>query len=1163
VASLNHPRLTLDSKYTADTGTVFCSGVQALVRLIFDQLRRDQAAGLRTAALVSGYPGSPLGGFDRELARQGSLIEHLNVVHIPGHNEELAASSIAGSQLVTTFASATVDGVLGVWYGKAPGLDRAMDALRHAQFIGASRTGGALAFVGDDPACKSSTLPSASEPTIAALQMPILEPGTVQDVLALGRHGVAISRASGLWCSLRVATPVADGTASVQVDSSASEEVVWPTLHWRGAPYVPTVRAEIAGAVTVETECEITEARVEMAKAYASANGLNRIEVDPPAAWLGIVSRGTAYEATVAALANLGLDENALSRYGVRLLKMRMVWPLEREIVQSFARGLEEILVVEEKRGFLETLLREALYGGSDTPRIVGKQDQEGRPLVPAYGTLSPVELTDPLADRLSNRIPAEQFDRRKPTKQRLPVLTLHREAYFCSGCPHNSSTVVPDGVLVGAGIGCHALASRMDPKRFGNAVVKAQMGGEGAGWFGIEPFVAEHHLIQNVGDGTYFHSAQLAVQAAVAAGSNITYKLLYNGAIAMTGGQDPGVSNARPVSDVTSILLHQGVRRVLVTTDDVSRYRKVRLPKGVEVWDRSRLVEAQEVLSRVAGVTVLIHDQTCAAELRRGRKRGSVRERPERLVINERVCEGCGDCGEKSNCLSVEPVDTEWGRKTTINQTSCNNDMSCLSGDCPAFVTVTPAAPHAVPPLPSAPSPDNLPAPEPMTLAHPFHLRMPGIGGTGVVTVNQILGTAALLDSMYVTGIDQTGLSQKAGPVVSDLRLWSAPLDGTPDAGIDLYLAFDVLTAMEERNLVGVGPTTRAVISTSRLPTGTMVSHPSASFPELAKMKSTITDIVDPANVRWIDGQAVTRAVLGDTATANILMLGVAVQAGYLPVSTDAIEEAIELNGVAVPENIAAFRWGRQWAIHPAVIEAKLTAERARTRSRKPTTSLVVPFEGDLGSAVRIRANDLVDYQDERYAQRYIDDVARVADAELRVSGAPGPLADSFSRYLYKLMAYKDEYEVARLLLDEGEQDRIYDTFGAGARVQWNLHPPLLRALGMKSKIRLGGAFKPALMALRAARRLRGTPLDPFHRTEVRSLERAILADYRATMLDAARNLTSDRLEAATRLARLPDMIRGYEQVKLRNVDRYNEAFTALKSEVLEDDLQTVAAER
>jgi indolepyruvate ferredoxin oxidoreductase len=1146
--------VSLEDKYLLDEGRVFLTGVQALVRLPLDQHRADTLRGLRTATMISGYQGSPLGGLDKEIERNRKLCEEHDVFHVAGLNEELGATSAWGSQLASGLPGARYDGVLGMWYGKAPGLDRAADSLRHGNFVGVSRTGGALAIVGDDPSCKSSTIPSASEAVFQSLQMPVFFPGNVQEVLDMGLHALGCSRASGLWAGFKIVTSVADAVGTVAVAPGRVAPRL-PELEWEGRPYEHVPDGNLLAPASLEMERTLVGVRTELALAYARENGVNRIE-GARDAWLGILTTGKSYFDVRQALGDMGLDERALERAGVRILKLGMMWPFEPEVVRSFAAGLEEVLVVEEKRPFLEPQLKEALYGTPQAPRIVGKRDERGEQLLAADGDLDADVIARAVAARLRRRVTIDSVEsrirqldavQRRPTQ--LPMAT--RAPFFCSGCPHNSSIKAPEGTLVGGGIGCHTMVL-LHPEGKGEITGITQMGGEGAQWIGMAPFTDERHLVQNLGDGTFHHSGSLAIRAAVAAGVNITYKLLYNDAVAMTGGQQ--IEGALSVPDLTSLLELEGVKRIIVTAEDLGRYKGVRLADIAELRPREDLLAAQQELAKVEGVTVLIHDQECAAEKRRKRKRGKAPEPAERIWINERVCEGCGDCGEKSSCLSVQPVETEFGRKTRIHQASCNKDYSCLEGDCPSFLTVVPGkkARHETP----AP-PVELPEPERLVPDEGFTVRMMGIGGTGVVTVNQVLGMAALIDGLHVSGLDQTGLSQKGGPVVSDLRVSRAPVPGVGKAsagGVDLYLGFDLLGAASAANLVSADPErTIAVVSTHAVPTGRMVVDTEERFPELSSQLDAIDGVTRRGLNVYLDAQELSERLFGDHMPANTVALGVAYQRGALPVSAAALEEAIRLNGAAVEKNLAAFAWGRALVAAPDAVEDATRAPQEADpthelseRERELVES--VAREGELERLLELRVPELVAYQDLAYAERYAALVRRVRSAEEERMPGQTELAEAAARQLFKLMAYKDEYEVARLHLDGAERARLRGELGPGAKVWFNLHPPLLRALGLKRKLKLGRWFVPALRLLRRMRRLRGTRLDVFGYAKVRRVERALIREYETLVDDLIPRLAPETRDTALELLELPDVVRGYEEIKLRNVTLFRKRAEALR---------------
>ena len=1147
-----HDDFTLDAKYRLAEGTIFLSGIQALVRLPLDQHRADSRRGVRTATLVSGYRGSPLGGLDLTLERNPKLLADHDVVFISGLNEDLGATAIYGAQLANMFPKPKYDGVLGMWYGKGPGVDRTGDIFKHANYAGIGRWGGVLALAGDDPLSKSSTLPTHSEVALYDAFMPTLFPGNVQEILDLGRYGFEMSRYSGLWVGFKIVTNVADeiGTAIVHPERLVIRD---PGFSWDGKAWRPTQNPMLLPPYGLELERELHYGRLEAAKAFAAAHPLNRITVATPQAWLGIAAAGKTYYDLREALRELGLDDAALARYGIRLLQIGLLWPQEPMIVREFARGLEELFVVEEKRSFVETFIREILYNQTDRPRIVGKQDEQGRPLVPANGELDADRIALLLASRLEKKLSVPSITARvallEALRERPAPLTLARQPFFCSGCPHNRSTVVPEGSMAGGGIGCHGMALAM-PER--HTVGTTHMGGEGVQWVGMAPFTEMTHMFQNLGDGTFFHSGSLAIRQAVAAGTNITFKILYNSAVAMTGGQD--AAGAMPVPDMTRLLEAEGVKRIIVTTDEPDKYDAAsRWGRGTEVWHRDRLDEAQRVLRDIPGVTVLVHDQRCAAEKRRLRKRGKLENPSLRVYINEAVCEGCGDCGAKSNCLSVQPVDTEFGRKTQIHQSSCNKDYSCLRGDCPSFLTVVPRGERAAKERKTFVVDRALPEPA-LKVPGSANVFMMGIGGTGVVTVNQILGTAALLDGKHVRGLDQTGLSQKGGPVVSHLKIGERPVEVSNKVAAgeaDCYLGFDVLVATSPQNLDHASADrTIAVVSTSQVPTGAMVTNTDVQFPEASGLLASIDRFTRKDENVYLDALGLAERLFDDHMAANMIVLGAAYQAGAIPVAAAAIERAIALNGVSVAMNTQAFRAGRLAVLAPEFVSAVKVrrvgaAEVEPALHRYPELRTLVESvapEGELRRLLAIRAPELADYQDAAYARTYVEFVQRVADAERAAVPGTTALSEAVARYLFKLMAYKDEYEVARLHLQNDLATALEAEYPGGVTIHYNLHPPLLRALGWQRKIKFGRWFEGVFRALRAMRGLRGSAFDPFGWAEVRRVERALVGEYRALVEKALVGLDATSHARAVKLAALPDVIRGYEEIKLANVRRFRE---------------------
>jgi indolepyruvate ferredoxin oxidoreductase len=1160
----------LDAKYRVTDGGVLLTGIQALARVVFDQIRADRRRNLNTAAFVSGYPGSPLGSFDQTLQRTGALLAEHDVHWVPGVNEDLAATAVWGSQQDNLAPLKDHDGVIGMWYGKAPGVDRCGDVFRHANLHGVGTNGGVICAAGDDPQSKSSTLPGASEAALYDAGMPILVPGTVQEVLDLGRHGYELSRYSGCWTGLKIVTAVADGFGSADV-APGRISVTPPELSFDGRPWRFVQRPTFFLPHTVELEAELYERRHPAARAYAAANALNAVEVDPPGAWLTIISSGRTYREVRQALAGLGLARDQEVRdAGIRLVRLGMIYPLEPGIIRAAARGVTEILVVEEKRSFVERFVREYLYDQAERPRVTGKHDERDVPLIPAGGELTADRLRPLLARRLEQRLTTPLIVTAAHPPQERGQLTIipnatPRTAAFCSGCPHNRSTLPGAGSPVGGGVGCHAMVMWLDR----GAVSYNQMGGEGAQWIGRAPFADVPHFVQNVGDGTFFHSGSLAVRAAVSAGMTMTFKVLYNGVVAMTGGQDP--AGQLDVPHLCQAMAAEGVARIIVVSEDPSRYRRAALPAGTKVWGRDRLAEAERALAKVPGVTLIVYDQACAAELRRLRKRGKAPERSRRVVINEAVCEGCGDCGAKSSCLSVHPVDTDLGRKTQIDQASCNTDYSCLDGDCPSFVTVAASSRAGARARPAPDLPADIPEPErtvSISGTTGYGIVATGIGGTGVVTLNQVLATAAFLDGLSVTGLDQTGLSQKAGPVVSHLRLWPGDArvpgaaDGSSAVGeesADLLLALDLLVATDPQHLVRASAgRTVTVASTSLVPTAGMVRG-AAGAPDLATLLGAVRERTRPGALTAVDTVALATALFGDGIAANLIALGAAYQAGAIPLQAASIARAIEANGVAVERNQAAFRAGRLAVHDPAALPATRRAGELRREAdparldaaRQLARQRGLPDGPSAEQAVR-RAAELAAYQDTRLAARYLDLVAAAAQAEASQAGAAGELTDAVAAGFFHLLAYKDEYEVARLhLLPEFDQ-ALAEAVGGGRDVRYLLHPPVLRALGWQRKIAFPApVIRPAFRVLRAMRHVRGTPADPFGYTQVRRTERRLAAGYEAEVRAALAVLSAANHAAAVELARLPLGIRGYEQIKLAAVERYEAELGRLREQL------------
>lgn len=1154
-------QFALDDRYALDDGLIYLTGIQALVRMLRDRARLDHRRGLTTSTFVSGYEGSPLAGYDLEIARRRALFADQDFVHKPAVNEELAATAVLGTQMAGQVGRLTTDGVTGYWYGKSPGLDRASDAIRHANLVGTSPTGGAVALVGDDPGGKSSSLACASEATLADLLIPTLYPADAQEVLDYGLHAPYLSRFTGLWSALKIVTAVADGATTAVVHPDR----VLPGFGDIGpSTYVPN--ADLVGPNLLTLERSLVYDRLPRAIDYARINKLNTITQCGSADRIGIVAAGKTYLDVREALRTIGLDDAELRKYGIRLLKIGMIYPVDPAIVESFADGLDEVIVVEEKRSFLESAIRDILYRRNGHPVVVGKTDERGERLVNAFGELDADLVATSLAKRLgvTHQIDSVQAWAAKPKPSSLTLPLLNRTPYFCSGCPHNSSTKVTGDSLVGGGIGCHAMVMMMDDKQVGDVIGLTQMGGEGAQWIGMQPFLTENHLVQNVGDGTFMHSGSLALRAAVAAGVNVTYKLLYNATVAMTGGQDP--VGAMPLDQISRLLLAEGVRKVIVTTEDRSRIKSLRLPREIEIRDRDELVDAQRELAEIPGVTVLVHDQECAAEKRRKRKRGKIETPATRIMINERICEGCGDCGEKSNCLSVQPVDTEYGRKTAIHQSSCNLDYSCLKGDCPSFVTVTQGSARA---FESAPDIDiqTLPNPVRGNDDSEFGVRILGVGGTGVVTVAQILATAAVIDGKHVRSLDQTGLAQKGGAVVSDLKVSDEPFEQGSKlsrGGCGLYLVCDTLVGTDPTQLKVVDKErTQAIVSTTQVPTGQMVVDTSVSFPAAAQIRDAINSRVRRAI--YLDPATLARELFGDEQYTNMVMVGAAFQAGALPISAEAIERAITLNGAAVGTNLQAFGRGRQAVADPEALRLTIDATREvgftppplSAHARQLATSIGAAADDELGRVVAKRIDELIAYQSADYAAGYADFVGHVLRIEAEAIGSQSTeLTEAVARNLFKLMAYKDEYEVARLAFDPEFDATLKDTFGADASTRIRLHPPMLRAMGMKNKIGLGRWAHPPLKTLARMRRIRGTRLDVFGYAHIRKMERVLITEYRDVITTLLTSLTAHNHLSAVAIAELPDLVRGYEQIKVDNVLRYRTELAKMLDEYTSPDV-------
>lgn len=1124
--------ISLDDKYDLAAPRVWITGTQAIIRLVLMRQARDAAAGLVTAGYVSGYRGSPLGGLDQQFERARPLLEPRHIRFAPGINEDIAATALWGTQQAQMRGDGRFDGVFGIWYGKGPGVDRSGDAFKHANLAGTAPTGGVVALMGDDHTCESSTTAHQSEFAFVDAMMPVLSPAGVQEILDYGLIGFELSRFAGVWVGLKCVKDTVESTASVdaRLDRVATRLPAGFPLPAGGLSIRPS-------DTPLAMEERFHRHKLPAVLAFLAENRLDRITLDAgPGAWLGIVSVGKSWLDLLQALDDLGLDAARAGALGLRLMKVACPWPLEPGGMRAFAAGLSTILVVEEKRGLIEPQLKEALYGTSAAPVVIGKCDEAGAPLFASHGALDVNDIAIAIARRLLARHPdarlAEDVARLEATQARAraaePIAT--RIPYFCPGCPHNTSTRVPDGHKAYAGIGCHYMVQWMDRATEGYT----QMGGEGGNWIGEAPFSRRDHVFQNIGDGTYNHSGYLAIRAARASGVNITYKILFNDAVAMTGGQRHDGDLTVPA--IARQVAAEGAARVAVVTDEPGKYPPGTVwPAFTTLHHRRDLDAVQRELAGVKGLSVLIYDQTCAAEKRRRRKRGLYPDPDRRVVINERVCEGCGDCGRQSNCVAIVPVETEFGRKRQIDQASCNKDFSCLDGFCPALVTVHGARPRR--PAPRAADPaGTVPEPTPPPLDRVWSVIVTGIGGTGVVTIGQILGMAAHVDGIGGGVIDMAGLAQKGGAVTSHIRLAPRPDDiraiRIASGGADVVIGCDLVVTGGPKTLALMAPgRTRAFVNTHETMTGAFTRDADFSLPA-ARLRRAVADAT--ADTTLVEATRLATALTGEAIAANMFLLGLAWQSGAIPLSAGAIRAAITLNGAGVALNLAAFEWGRRYAHAPA----EVIALAARDAGDLPHRARAVTA----AEAIERRAADLAAYHDAAYAARFRSIVALIATAEQRLDPASTRLAATVARALYRLMAIKDEYEVARLHTDGGFAAQLASQFEHVDRIDYHLAPPLLPGLdpatGRPPKRRFGPWLTPVLRLLAAARRLRGTWLDPFGWTAERRMERRLRDDYEVLVAEVAARLVHGAMADAERLLAWPDAIRGFGPVKAASVD-------------------------
>ncbi len=1141
------PDVTLDDKYTAVNGRIYLSGIQALVRLPMMQRLRDEKAGLNTAGFISGYRGSPLGMLDEALWKAEKHLDHHHVKFVPGVNEDLAATAVWGTQTVGLVGPAKYDGVFALWYGKGPGVDRCGDVFKHMNHAGTAKHGGVILVAGDDHGAYSSTLPHQSDHLFSASMIPMLYPCNVQEYLDLGLHAWAMSRYSGCVIGFKALADTVESTASVDADPFRLQIEYPDDVKMPEGGLNTRLSTDMLGVQARKQEALMQDYKIYAAIAYARANKLNRVMIDSPKAKLGIIASGKSYLDVLEALEELGIDESMAADIGIRLYKVSMPWPLEPDGIRDFSQGLDEILVVEEKRQMVEYQLKEQLYNWREDvrPRVIGKFDEKGEWVAPrgdwlltSKADFSVAQIARVIASRIarfhtSDLIKARlAFLEAKEQVLNKAVNTPPRPPYYCSGCPHNTSTRVPEGSLALAGIGCHVMATAIYPE-FNK--LTTHMGGEGAPWIGQAAFSKVPHVFQNLGDGTYFHSGYLAIRAAAAARVNMTYKILYNDAVAMTGGQP--VDGTISVRQIAQQMAAEGVKRIALVTEDLSRYAdRSELPAHVTLHDRKDMDAVQRELREVKGLSVLIYDQVCAAEKRRRRKKGEFPEPPQRMFINDAVCEGCGDCGAQSNCTSILPLETDLGRKRVIDQSSCNKDYSCVKGFCPSFVTVTGGTPKKTKADKSVDeSFASLPEPVAARCDEPYNILINGIGGTGVITIGALLGMAGHLEGKGVSVLDMTGMSQKNGSVTSHVRIAA-----TPDAiraqriatgEADLVLGCDMLTAGAHDAIAKMRPgRTHAVINTHEQPTGPFARQPDWEFPG-DEVQALISESVG-GSVDYLEATRIATALMGDSIATNLFLLGFAFQKGLLPLSEASLMRAIELNGVAIAANQKAFRWGRRAAVDLNAVE----------RVAVPAQPVLLKMPETLKGLLKTRVAFLTEYQNADYARQYETLVEEVRQTEQSL-GQGDKLARAVAKSLFKLMAYKDEYEVARLYTDGKFVEKLRQQFDGELTLKFNLAPPLLSKKdrnGHLVKTEYGSWMFRAFKLLARFKGLRGTAFDPFGRTAERKMERQLIVEYRQLVQSLLVGLTPETLARAIELASLPEKIRGFGHVKEAAVARY-----------------------
>ncbi len=1145
--------VSLLDKYDLQKDRAYLTGIEALVRLPLLQHQKDLQAGLNTAGYVSGYRGSPVGTLDMSMNQASKQLAEHNIKFNPGVNEDLAATAVWGTQQIDVLPDPQYDGVFSMWYGKGPGVDRSMDVIKHANNYGTAKYGGVLAVAGDDHACKSSTVPHQSEHMFIGAAVPVLNPSNVQDVLDYGLFGWALSRFSGCWVGLKAITENMDSAISADL-SPDRVQICLPTdfdmpegglnAQWPATP--------------LEQEELLHRHRIYAARNFARVNRLNRVTLDSPTPRLGIVTSGKSHMDVMEALNSLGIDDQTASSIGIRVFKVGMSWPLEPVTFHEFARGLNEILVVEEKRSVIEDQITGQLYNWpvSDRPRVIGEFDENGNVLVSNLSELTPAMVARAIGSRVLAFYDSEQIrerleflDRKERRLTRAPA-ALTRTPYFCSGCPHNSSTKVPDGSIAHAGIGCHYMVKWMDR----NTELFTQMGGEGASWIGQAPFVKTKHIFQNIGDGTYFHSGILAIRAAIASGVNITYKILYNDAVAMTGGQS--VDGSLTLSQIVDQVRAEGIERIAVVAEDVDQARdQLSQQRDITLHPKRDYAQLQTEIREVKGTSVIIFDQTCASEKRRRRKRGLMAESDTHVYINPAVCEGCGDCSSKSNCLSIIPKSTELGLKRQVDQNACNKDLSCVDGFCPSFVTLEGATlrkPEAV--VKSADLEIVVKEPKIAALDQPWNMLVTGIGGTGILTVGSIVAMAAHLEGKGCSTLNQTGLAQKFGSVVSHVKVATEQNQihavRIPDGDADLLLGCDLVVSASADALARLGKTrSKAIINSYETATADFIHDQDYSFPT-SELQAAIEQEAGKGNAEFVDATRIARDLLGDTIASNLFLLGYAYQRGFVPVSSDAINEAIRLNGVAIDLNQSAFLWGRRAVVN---LEAVLSQLGNKVQPDSALTRLE--------DIVSWRYDFLVEYQDTQWADRYRKSVDHVAQSDLKEEF--GELSIAYAKSLFKLMSYKDEYEVARLYSHPEFLEGLNKQFDGNFKINFHMAPPVISKIsefdGLPIKRKLPGFSLSIFRMLAKMKSLRGGRWDMFGKTEERQCERELITDFESLVNKNLDKINEENYARFVEIVSLPQMIKGFGHVKRANMEKYKQQLSMLERQLTSPELKVV----